>query len=549
MPHVTREEVRRASLMAVIVLAVTFLPYAFGYLLAPPGWEFGGVVMNFEDAHGYLAKMNQGAAARLTYQIPFTSEDHEGAFIGGFFLALGWTCRLTGLPVIWMWHLSRLVFGFVLLLLAYLFAALFLSDRKQRLVCYLFVCLSAGFGWVVLLTGRLSILGFPVIDAKMPEAHIFFTILTFPHFSLGAALLLVIFMLTHVFHTTRRWRYSVLAGMASFALTIVHPYNTLIVAGTLAVWWMAVLWNQRRIPVRESAALAIVGLMTAPTLLYYLYVFSSNPAFGAWASQSGSASPHPAHYLIGYGPLLILGLPAMIQQARKVDPVTSMPLIWVIVVALLLYAPLKQQRRMVEGVHVPLSILATMGLYAWYLPRMERSPRVRRLVALNQKAYSPRKMRNFIVFLVLVLTVPSNLYILTSLTVTMVQHPYPFFHERAENEAIEWLDSETEPGDAVFADWGTGSYIPARIDHRVFVGYWAETANFDSKLDIVDRFFSVETPDSWRLQTLEQYDIAYVYSGPRERMLGAFDPDTADYLTPVFANDLVTIYRVGGLDS
>jgi len=548
MPSISSEEVRLASLIAVIVLAVTFLPYALGYLLAPPEWEFGGVVMNFEDAHGYLAKMNQGAAGRLTYQIPFTSEDHEGAFVGGFFLALGWICALTGLPVIWMWHLSRVVCGFVLLLLAYLFAAFFLDDRKQRLVCYLFVCFSAGLGWVVLLTGRFSILGFDLIDFKMPEAHTFFTILTFPHFSLGACLLLVIFMLTHLFHATQRWRYVAMAGTAGFALTIVHPYNVLIVAGTLAVWWVAILCNDRRVPMRELAALAIVGLMALPVLLYYLHVFSSNPAFGAWAAQSGSASPHPVHYLIGYGPLLIIGLPAMIQQARKADAGSCLPLIWIIVVALLLYAPLKQQRRMVEGVHIPLSILATMGLYNWYLPRMERSPRLRRLVTLRKESYSPRRMRNFIIFLVLVLTVPSNLYVLASLTATMVQHPYPFFHERAENEAIDWLGSETVPADTILADWRIGSYIPARVDHRVFVGYWAETANFDAKIDIVDRFFGIGTLDSWRIQILEQHDIVYVYSGPRERMLGAFDPDAADYLTPVFANDLVTIYRVRGLD-
>jgi hypothetical protein len=530
--------------IAALTICLANVPYVVAYASAPPHMTFGGVVMNFEDAHGYLAKMNQGAAGRLTYQIPFTAEDHEGAFIGGFFLALGWICALTGLPVIWMWHLSRVVCGLLLLLLAYLFAALFLADRRQRLVCYLLVCLSAGFGWIVLLTGRYAVLGFDVIDFKMPEAHPFFTILTFPHFSLGAALLFAIFMVTILFHRTQHWKYVALGGIASFLLAIVHPYNLLVVAGALGVWWLALFWKERRVPAREFAALLIVGLTALPVLLYYLYVFSSNPAFSAWAAQSGSASPHPIHYLIGYGPLLILGVPAMVREVRRADTESILPLIWVIVVAILIYAPLKQQRRMVEGVHVPLSILATMGLFSWYLPRLERSAVARRLLTLRRSAYSPRRMRNFIIFLVLVLTLPSNLYILASLTVTAVQHPYPFFHERAENEAIDWLGSETEPGDTVLAAYGTGSYIPARIDHRVFVGYWAETAQCEAKVEMVDRFFHGETPDSWRKELLHQYDIAYVYHGPRERMLGAFDPAVADYLTPVFANDLVSIYLV-----
>jgi hypothetical protein len=549
MPLLTREETRRASLIALIVLAVTFLPYALGYLLAPPEWAFGGVIMNFEDAHGYLAKMNQGAAGRLTYQIPFTSEDHEGAFVGGFFLVLGWICALTGLPVIWMWHLSRLILGFLLLLSAYSFIACIVRDARMRLASYLLVCFASGFGWLVLLTGRFSVLGFDLIDFKMPEAHIFFTLLTFPHFALGACLLAVIFISMLLLHRTQRWRYALCAGLAAFALAVVHPYNLLVVAGTLGLWVLVIACKKRCVPRLELAGTVFIGLIALPVFLYYLYVFTINPAFGAWATQSGSASPHPVHYLIGYGPLLILGLPAMVREVRRADTESILPLIWVVVVAILLYAPLKQQRRMVEGVHIPLSILATTGLYSWYLPRLEQSPRVRRLITLRQKAYSPRKMRNFLIFLVLVLTVPSNLYILASLTATAVQHPYPFFHERAENEAIDWLASETESRDTVLTAYGTGSYIPARIDHRVFVGYWAETANFDAKIDIVDRFFRVETLDSWRIEILEQYNIAYVYSGPRERMLGAFDPGAADYLTPAFANGLVTVYRVRRLDS
>ena len=544
MPHISSTELRLAALIAVIVVAIAFLPYALGYLLTAPGWEFGGVVMNFEDAHGYLAKMRQGAEGNLLYQIPFTSENHDGAFVGGFFLALGWVCAVTGLPVIWMWHLSRVVFGFLLLLSAYVFIAFFLEDSKQRLVAYFLASVSAGFGWVILLTGRFSILGFDLIDFKMPEAHVFFTLLTFPHFALGATLLLIIFCSCILLSRTRRWRYAVLTGLAGLLLAVVHPYNLVVVAATLAIWLLIIIWKERRLPLRELAGPLILGLMALPVFVYYLWVFASNPAFGAWADQSGSYSPHPLHYLIGYGPLLLLALPAMVDKARKADSDGLLPLIWVISVALLLYAPLKQQRRMVEGVHVPLSILATAGLYSYYLPRLERSRTLRKLVTLRQRTYSPRRFRNFIIFLVVMATVPSNLYIEASLAVTAAQYRYPFFHEREENEAIEWLAQETAPSDTVFGSHGTGSYIPARINHRSFAGYWAETARCKEKLRMVDRFFQEETPDAWRVGLLKEYDIAYVFYGPREALLGDFDPADSAYLSPVFDNDLITIYRV-----
>ncbi len=544
MPDVTRRELALVSLLACAVLAIALVPYALCYALAPPDMEFSGVVMNFDDSHGYLAKMRQGSEGRLFYQIPFTSEDHEGAFVGGFFLALGWVCALTGLPVTWMWHLSRIVFGFLLLLTSYLFIAFFLKDRTHRLVCFLLISISAGFGWIILLTGRFSILGFDLIDFKMPEAHVFFTILTFPHFALGATLLLAISMLALLFYETRRFRYSVLAGLAGFMMGIVHPYNMLIVAGTLGGWLLVKLWDERRFPAYETLGTILMGLMALPPFVYYLYVFSTNPAFSAWAAQSGSRSPHPLHYLIGYGPFLLLAVPAMVPIARRTDRERTLPFLWVLVVAVLVYAPLKQQRRMVEGVHIPLSLLATVGLFGYYLPRWERSRTLRRLVTLRHRSYSPQRMQRFIIFLVLVVTIPSNLYILASLGLTAYLHPHPFFHERAENEAIGWLGRETEPTDTILTAYGTGSYIPSRINHRVFVGYRYETARCMAKIAMVDRFFQQDTPDSWRMQLLEKHSIAYMFYGPREGRLGGFDPSSSTYLSPSFANELVTIYRV-----
>lgn len=165
-------------------------------------------------------------------------------------------------------------------------------------------------------------------------------------------------------------------------------------------------------------------------------------------------------------------------------------------------------------------------------------------MALTGSSYSPRRMRAFIIFLVLIITIPSNLYILASLAVTALSHPYPFFHERAENEAIDWLARETGPPDTVLAAYGTGSYIPSRINHRVFVGYWAETAECEAKIAMLDRFFQAETPDSWRIGLLDEHNIAYLFYGPREKAVCGFEPKHEPYLVEVYANLEVSIYEV-----
>ena len=63
---------------------------------------------------------------------------------------------------------------------------------------------------------------------------------------------------------------------------------------------------------------------------------------------------------------------------------------------------------------------------------------------------------------------------------------------------------------------------------------------------MVHRFFASETGDAWRRELLDEYSVAYVFYGPRERELGSYSPSSSGYLEPIFDNELVTIYRVKG---
>ena len=59
-------------------------------------------------------------------------------------------------------------------------------------------------------------------------------------------------------------------------------------------------------------------------------------------------------------------------------------------------------------------------------------------------------------------------------------------------------------------------------------------------------FFDKATPDSFRQDLLSRYNIKYVFYGPEERNIGAYDPSTSTFLTPVFRNGKVAIFRVTG---
>jgi uncharacterized membrane protein len=76
------------------------------------------------------------------------------------------------------------------------------------------------------------------------------------------------------------------------------------------------------------------------------------------------------------------------------------------------------------------------------------------------------------------------------------------------------------------------------------LGHWAETVGYEQKQALVAQFYTADTSDSWRRDLIQQYDIRYVWHGPREQRLGDFDPETAAYLQPLYTNNTITIYTV-----
>jgi uncharacterized membrane protein len=97
----------------------------------------------------------------------------------------------------------------------------------------------------------------------------------------------------------------------------------------------------------------------------------------------------------------------------------------------------------------------------------------------------------------------------------------------------------------VLSSYETGSYIPARIGHRVFWGHWAETIRLGEKEELIRAFFDRRTDDQERLAILNEYGIVYLFYGPGERALGDLQPMNKPYLVESFANQGVTIFRVG----
>jgi hypothetical protein len=281
--------------------------------------------------------------------------------------------------------------------------------------------------------------------------------------------------------------------------------------------------------------LGLSFVIPLPLFLYYANIYRVNEVFRAWSEQAVTSSPPWPHYLIAFAPLLLLALLPVIRRGKEQDywKNNSFLWAWIAAAALLVYAPLNPQRRFVQGVQAPLSILAAYGLMSAALPRLAKTRLYRRIAA--HPRYTDEGLRRLIVTGVLVFMAISNIYILMDVSLTAaMRRPYPFFRPQSELEGVSWLRENAERDTVVLAAYETGNYIAAHAGNRVVLGHWAETVNWNMKYNQVSKFFDISTDNTWRSVFLKVHNVKYVWFGPLERTLGDFDPSGADYLSPAF---------------
>ncbi|HUW96917.1 MAG TPA: hypothetical protein VMW58_14130 [Anaerolineae bacterium] len=542
MPEIKRREIWQVIGMSTLVLAISMVPYLLGYLAAGPKLEFGGFLINLDDSYSYVSAMQQGIAGGWRYQVLYTPEDHPGAYLHTFYMLLGKLSVPMGFSPMQMYHACRLCCGLVMLLAAYLFLSLFLQNPRLRLTAFSLICFSSGLGWLVLLTGSTTLRGLSPLDFWLTDAYVFFTLFAFPHFAAAVALLLLFLSGVVRYVEKPRFRILILGAAALVGLCVIHPFTVLLVDGILAAYWVLLYLGRKAVPRLEAAAFVAWALAPMPVVIYYFSAFLGDPVLANWSAQNILRSPPLTNLLLGYGILAALAAGGVFRAFQQWNERRILLLAWLVAAVILLYVPFTLQRRMVEGLHVPICILATIGLYECLVPSVRRLGWASRFA--RRRGYTSEGLRSLLVFSVVVATFPSNLCLVAGGSASVLLHDPDLFHRREEVEAIEWLGQNTASEDTVLASYEVGRYLPARIGHRVFMGHIHETVQLSEKIRLADSFFSEDTTDRDRRRLLSEYRIRYVLYGPSEMEMGRFDPSLAPYLTPMYSNDLVAVYNV-----
>jgi len=304
---------------------------------------------------------------------------------------------------------------------------------------------------------------------------------------------------------------------------------------------------------RASRLLLATSLMMLGTLAlglaWNLFMFSRDPVLAGWTAQNVTRSFHPLQYLLAYGPALWL-LPwaaARLWGGRRwpggsrgkgtgIEGAAFLG-IWILVTALLIYAPVAFQRRLIEGVELPIVLLSSAALVNALADRAGKARGPLPGGALGRRAIV------LMTAVVIFSSASSGLQMARGVMRAAGGSP-PWFASEEELRGMAWLEANALPGSVVLASVETGNRLPRFTHCRVFAGHFCQTRNYERKKHLVTEFFDRELPEEVRGAFLSSYGIEWLYCGPAERNLGAFDPGTSPLFAEAFRAGSVIVYRV-----
>lgn len=544
-----------------LTLFLTTLPYLIGYALSRNRYYLW-LGYNLDDACVYLSWMRQATEHYWRQYNLFTTSPQPGMLPNPLFFTLGITASLLHLPLLFIFHSARVLFGFALLWVVWRFLRLLLEDELACRISFLFICFSAGFGWLPLFwpNGHSVNIFHTPVDAWQPEAITFLSLYLSPLFVFSMLLQIGVLFLLMRGEERQEVRFFVAAGLMACLIGLTHTYDIVGLVGTWALFLiLGTCSRSGKQPLASWLRAGLTALLALPGTAAIAYELHANPVFHDRAAVP-TLSAAPSWVLLGYGGVFCLALYTLYQlvhasQKRSSGPEPSiyhlfrssdsvlLLLCWGIVQFAVAYLPVSFQRKMLQGEHFPMAILAGVGA-AWLLQTklLPKSPNYHLLAA---------------VCLTLLLSITNIRFVyrdiqndLLNRVQTDLQRAYI---ANGEVEALQWIKQHTSLSDAVQplpwvqlfqsadgthhfvgpTDMTLACILPGFTGHHVYCGHWGETHNYPEKLKGLVNLWLPTTSDAQRKGLLKQMGVRYL-------IFSQTDPDdiNADALFPIFRHIL-----------
>ena len=537
-------------LVAVTLLAIAWTPYSVAFRKTPTSEQFMGLIGReaIDDNNVYLGLMRQAAEGKVLFTNNFTSEPNPPALFNFVYLVLGRLAAVTG----WSLDLVHRLFGglsiVLLVLVTYAFIATAIRRPWYRRMALILACFGVGLTWLARLGYRLTGIHTKTVDSWLVETSIFHTMLVYPHFVFAAALM--VGSLLFLLKAQRRQGLipAVAGGLCGALLAASHTFEVVVLLPT-AITYFVLEWMARERPPAPNRWVSLVLILSLPlpVLILNQWTLTREPMWGNVVARLDFYTPDPFRLALGLGAaffIVILTFDGFLRPNRSAGE--RMSKAWLLVALALVYFPKFNWRyHLLNGIQIPLAILATQGLRRTVFRAMLR----RR--SRTSIPWWPRVLRGWPGVLtasgvIIILCCLSSINLILSYRHEAGQVAEPTYLPKAEVAALEWLRREVPRDALVFATYATGNYIPRLSGQRVFIGEDKLTENLDSREAEVEGFFRAGWSDQERMSLLQRFGVDYLFYGSDERRVGDYDPSRASFLQPVYQVGGVKIYRVVG---
>ena len=561
-PFISKKEWYFVLVFSIIIMSITLLPYLYAIHITPPNFQFMGQhQINTCDTYTYIAWIQQANEGHFLFKDPYCVESQRRILFHPLFLVMGHFARIFNFSNIFTYHLFRIFFGFIFLFIAYIFISYFLKGILKRGVCFLLLTFSSGFGWIV---GNYS------IDLWQIETITFLNLLESPLNLLSLILMLTIFILTLEFFKNPKLKYAVGSGIALLSLSLIHTYDIFIVWLTIGFFIFLKFLIKDLKPKITLKYCFIMAVILLPGILYDYYAINNSPSLKWWFENGGiTLNKSFLAYISGFGLIFFLALIGILKIIKNKNWNSFFILAWIIASSFLSSQSfLPFQRKFTEGLHIPMVILATLGLFLLsdYLKNK-----------WTQKGFSFSFQKVKVIFLSIIIsfTSLSNInVVLTDIALfdyfsknqdqnIKIYLACSIYLDKSYLEAVDWLKNNTHSSEIVLSGYSISNLIPGLSGNIVFAGYIPRTINISKKMNQLKHFIEDDEKKEQKYKFLKKYKIAYLLYSPDlftdhssdlfpdyspdffyNYNLENFHPEKMEYLKPVYKNEKAVIYKV-----
>ncbi len=543
-----KKEVIFLMFMTFIIAVLIMTPLIIGYLFAPAGYTYSGIgSLTPGDNPVYYSYINQIKNGQWLIKDFFTGERQDYGMFNIFWFLAGKFAWLFDLSPIFTFHFLKLCLLPFFILTAYWFISFFFEEIKQRRIATYFFLLAGGLGAYIILpltyaTDLMTKKGYwTPNDIWIPESLAFLSLYKTPHFIASWIMMMLILLILFLAISRNKPIFFVVGGFLSLVYFNFHPFYVPMIFLTSGVYLLYEIFKEKRILWKKCFWFCVFVLISSPSIFYHAWLLKKEPALSSRAWQNITLAPPFIFIIVGYGFLFVFGLLGIygLFKTKKIKDNHIFLLIWLLVSIALVLAPWQFQSRNTQGIHLPLAIFSAYGYLFFRDGLFFKNIFAKVKFILNDK---------FLIFLFFILIFfPSIAFNLVRDIYYYVAKPKDvvdlFFVNNERLFGIHFLD-EADSGQVIISHPLNGLYVGALTQNRSYFAHPIETTDFKSKSLWVLWFYKDNNHGQEKEKFLSENNINYVFYSSLEKELGSFEPGTQDYLSEVYSNDEVKIYKV-----